>query len=247
MGVVPASAATPPTQRKTVLVFGGSFDPVHQGHLAVVRHFVARCAVDEVRLIPAGQPWQKACLKASAKQRVDMLKLAFDGQLSVPYSIDEQEIDRAQHHIASYTVDTLSNLRSQLGDEIALILLIGADQFHNFATWKNWPQIFNLAHIVVAARPGYNLQPDALPSEFAARWQQANGRIEELKKCPFGKTWLETDLAWDVSATRLREQLQQQGQSKETASLIPGKVLDYLQQHRIYDESPDPTSDSSLS
>ncbi len=222
--------------RRTVLVFGGSFDPVHQGHVAVVQHFVQRCAVDEVHLIPAGQPWQKTCLKANAEQRVQMLKLAFDQQLSVPYCIDRQEIDRAQQHIASYTVDTLSNLRSQLGEEVALILLIGADQFHNFATWKNWQQIFNLAHIVVAARPGYSLQHDQLPSEFAALWQQANGSLEELRQTPFGKTWLETDLAWDISATRIREQLQRKGQSSETTSLIPSKVLDYLQQHHIYDE-----------
>lgn len=228
----------PTEQRKTVLVFGGSFDPVHHAHVAVLKHVIARCKVDEVRLIPAGQPWQKASLKATAEQRVQMLRLAFDEALPVPYSIDLQEIARAEQHIASYTVDTLSNLRSQLGNEVALILLIGADQFHNFATWKNWQHIFNLAHIVVAARPGYSLQHDTLPSEFAALWQQANGSIEDLKQCPFGKTWLETELAWDISATRLREQLQQAGQSKETTSLIPGKVLDYLQQHKIYDETP---------
>lgn len=220
--------------RHVVLVFGGSFDPVHQGHVAMVQHMVERLAIDEVRLIPAGQPWQKARLKASAKQRTRMLQLAFEDTLSVPFCIDQQEIERAAAQVPSYTVDTLLNLRSQLGNEVALNLLIGADQFHNFATWKNWQQIFSLANIVVAARPGYNLQPDELPSEFAALWQQANGAIEDLKQCSFGKTWLETDLAWDISATRIRDELQQQGQTRETTSLIPRKVLDYLQSEQIY-------------
>jgi nicotinate-nucleotide adenylyltransferase len=242
MGVESASAnsAVVATVKRSVLVFGGSFDPVHNGHIALVQHFANRLSVDEVRLVPAGQPWQKARLKATAEQRIKMLELAFDKRLSVPYSIDQQEIDRAAAQIASYTVDTLTNMRSQWGnaqsnEEIALILLIGADQFHNFATWKNWQQIFKLAHIVVAARPGYSLQLDTLPSEFAALWQQANGAIEELKQCSFGKTWLETDLAWDISATRIRNELQQQGQTRETTSLIPRKVLDYLQEQQIYD------------
>ncbi len=241
MGVksVPSHSAAATTIQRSVLVFGGSFDPVHNGHVALVQHFAKLLKVDEVRLVPAGQPWQKAGLKASAEQRIKMLELAFDEQLSVPYSIDRQEIERAAAQIPSYTIETLTNMRSQWGnaqsnEEIALILLIGADQFHNFATWKNWQQIFKLAHIVVAARPGYSLQLDTLPSEFAALWQQANGAIEDLKQCSFGKTWLETDLAWDISATRIRDELQQQGQTKETTSLIPRKVLDYLQVHQIY-------------
>ena len=220
--------------RRSTLIFGGSFDPVHQGHVALAQHFIDLLKVDELRLIPTGQPWQKAKLKANAEQRVTMLELAFADIKEVPVFIDRQEIERAEQHIASFTVDTLTNLRSQLGNENALILLIGADQFHNFATWKNWQQIFKLAHIVVAARPGYSLQLDTLPSEFAALWQQANGAIEDLKQCSFGKTWLETDLAWDISATRIRDELQQQGQTKETTSLIPRKVLDYLQVHQIY-------------
>lgn len=226
--------AKPQKVPHAVLVFGGSFDPVHQGHVAMVQHMVERLQIDEVRLIPAGQPWQKARLKASAEQRTRMLQLAFEDTLSVPFCIDQQEIERAAAQVPSYTIDTLKNLRSQLGNAVALNLLIGADQFHNFATWKDWQQIFSLANIVVAARPGYNLQPDELPSEFAALWKQANGTIEDLKQCSFGKTWLETDLAWDISATRIRDELQQQGQTRETTSLIPRKVLDYLQSERIY-------------
>ena len=223
-----------PKHPHSMLLFGGSFDPVHQGHVELVQHFVKLLNVDEVKLIPAGQPWQKSTLHATAEQRVAMLKLAFDDQLSVPYSIDQQEIDRANQHMASYTIDTLHNLRAQCGNDTALILLIGADQFHNFATWKNWQQIFTLTHIVAAARPGYSLRLDDVPSEFATVWQQAHGSIKELKQYPCGKTWLEEDLAWDISATRIRDQLQQQRQTKETTALIPSKVLDYLQQHKIY-------------
>lgn len=221
--------------RRTTLIFGGSFDPVHQGHVALAQHFIHLFQVDELRVIPTGQPWQKAQLKANAEQRIKMLELAFESISQVPMVIDTQEIERAKQNIASYTVDTLSNLRSQLGNENALILLIGADQFHNFATWKNWQSIFKLAHIVVAARPGYHLQNDDLPSEFANTWQQAQGSIDEFKQCCFGKTYLDTELAWDISATRIRDELQQLGQTQQTTSLIPRKVLDYMQTHKIYD------------
>ncbi len=220
--------------QKTVLVFGGSFDPVHQGHVAMVQHIAERFAVDEVRIIPAGQPWQKAGLVATAEQRVAMLELAFTDTLKVDFIIDQQEIDRAKQQIASYTVETLQNLRQQYAPQTAFILLIGADQFRNLSTWKNWQQLFQLAHIVVAARPGYSLQLDELPGEFGQLWQQGNDDIASFKQCCFGKTWLETGLAWDISATRIRASLQQQGQSKESIALIPRKVLDYLQSHSIY-------------
>jgi nicotinate-nucleotide adenylyltransferase len=226
---------SPIKPRRSTLIFGGSFDPVHQGHVALAQHFIDLLKVDELRLIPTGQPWQKAKLKASAEQRVTMLELAFADIKEVPVFIDRQEIERAEQHIASFTVDTLTNLRSQLGNENALILLIGADQFHNFATWKNWQAIFKLAHIVVAARPGYNLQNDDLPSEFANLWQQAQSSIDEFKQCCFGKTYLDTELAWDISATRIRDELQQLGQTLQTTSLIPCKVLDYIQTQKIYD------------
>ncbi|WMW81564.1 nicotinate (nicotinamide) nucleotide adenylyltransferase [Undibacterium cyanobacteriorum] len=225
-----------PIPTKTVLIFGGSFDPVHSGHVEMVKHVAQRFSVDEVRLIPAGQPWQKAGLKASPAQRSDMLRLAFEGELSIPVQIDQQEVERAEQQIPSYTVDTLEQLRQYYGETTALILLIGADQFRNLTTWKNWQQLFQLAHIVAAARPGYSLQLDELPSEFVSLWGHAQNELDiaRFKQCCFGKTWLETGLAWDISATRIRASLQQQGQSKESIALIPRKVLDYLQSHSIY-------------
>lgn len=220
--------------RHAVLVFGGSFDPVHQAHVSLVQHVATLCEVDEIRLIPAGQPWQKAPLVASAEQRVAMLQLAFDGQLTCPYQIDLQEIERARQGIPSYTVQTLEQLRADLGNECALILLIGADQFHNFTSWKDWARIFTLAHVVVAARPGYHLQHDRLPQEFAQHWERGLSPIKALKQYPFGKTCLDTELAWDISATQIRQEWRQDPQCAQTRSLIPGKVLDYLQQHAIY-------------
>lgn len=236
--------ATSTQELPTVLVFGGSFDPVHNGHVALVKHFVEKLQIQEVRIIPAGQPWQKDKLVANAEQRVAMLELAFTDVLSVPLVIDQQEIERAKHQVPSFSVDTLSNLRAELGSEVALILLIGADQLHNLATWKDWPLLFELASIVVAARPGYSVQLADLPQALASRWQAATTNIKDLKHHAFGKTHIETDLAWDVSATQLRTQLQQQlqqtsgkaRQTKQSASLIPHKVLDYIQQHRLYQE-----------
>lgn len=232
--------ATSTQELPTVLVFGGSFDPVHNGHVALVKHFVEKLQIQEVRIIPAGQPWQKDTLVASAEQRVAMLALAFTGELAVPLFIDQQEIERAKHQVPSFSVDTLSNLRSELGPQAPLNLLIGADQLHNLATWKDWRQLFALANIVVAARPGYSVQLADLPTALADLWQESSADMSDLKRHANGKTYIETDLAWDVSATQLRAELQQTnekaGQTKQSASLIPHKVLDYIQQHRLYQD-----------
>ncbi len=238
MGVkrAPSTQALP-----TVLVFGGSFDPVHNGHVALVKHFVEKLQIQEVRIIPAGQPWQKDKLVANAEQRVAMLEQAFADDLAVPFVIDQQEIERAKHQVPSFSVDTLSNLRAELGPEVSLNLLIGADQLHNLTTWKDWPRLFTLANIVVAARPGYSDQLTDLPTTLAEFWQKVSADIGDLKHHAFGKTYIETELAWDVSATELRKELQQTngkaGQTKQCASLIPHKVLDYIQQHKLYQET----------
>jgi nicotinate-nucleotide adenylyltransferase len=217
-----------------VVVFGGSFDPVHQGHVDIARYFVERFVAQELRIIPAGQPWQKNGLIASAEQRCTMLALAFENLRSARLVIDQQEIRRATQHIASYSVDSLSALREEFGPETPIILVIGADQFHNLPSWKNWQTLFQLAHIVVAARPGYSVQIDQLDPALASIWLQASSTPEEMKKYSFGKTWIANDLAWDISATRIRDELQQQGQTRQTTSLIPRKVLDYIQAHDLY-------------
>ncbi|MDO8652744.1 MAG: nicotinate-nucleotide adenylyltransferase [Undibacterium sp.] len=216
---------------RCVLVLGGSFDPVHQGHVALAQHFVKRLQPQELRLVPAGQPWQKNRLIANAEQRIQMLRLAFESGFDLPVLIDQQEIKRAEQQEASFTINTLGNMRAELGPATSLVFLIGADQLRNLSSWRQWRQLFDLAHICAASRPGFALDQDSLDQDVAQEWCQRAGTLEEIRNLPAGKSYLAQGLAWDVSATSIRHELQQ---TQQTTSLIPPKVLDYIQQHHLY-------------
>lgn len=217
--------------RPCVLVFGGSFDPVHSGHVALVQHFAALLQPQELRLIPTGQPWQKNALIASAKERVAMLKLAMENTADTVVIIDEQEIQRAAQQHSNYSIDTLSQLRVEMGEQTSLVFLIGADQLQNFHTWKDWRKLFTLTHICVATRPGFSIDENNINKEVAKEWSERRATLQEIKLTAAGKTFIAQDLAWDVSATDIRRELKQK---QQTTSLIPPKVLDYIQQHHLY-------------
>ncbi|HVK51732.1 MAG TPA: nicotinate-nucleotide adenylyltransferase, partial [Pseudoxanthomonas sp.] len=154
------------------LYYGGTFDPVHNGHLAI-----ARAARDElgtpVHLMPAADPPHRAPPGANALQRAHMLDLAVAGQAGL--RVDRRELLRAQRQpqARSYTVDTLHELRGELGADAAIALLVGADSLVALTTWKSWRALFGLAHFVVAERPGSSLDaglPAELQAELLRRW-----------------------------------------------------------------------------
>ncbi|MCD4502764.1 nicotinate-nucleotide adenylyltransferase [Chromobacterium piscinae] len=205
-------------------VFGGTFDPVHHAHLRMARAFADELALDEVRLIPAGQPYHRQeGPRASAAQRLDMVKLAIaaDARLTV----DEREIRR---HRPAYTVDTLRELRAELGAAAELWFLVGGDSLAALSSWKDWRELFRLANLAVAMRPGFD--PAALPPEVRQEWQArqvsdfsnrtASGTIRPLALPPL-----------DLSATRLRAQL---AADEPVEGLIDPAVLAYIRQQRLY-------------
>jgi nicotinate-nucleotide adenylyltransferase len=170
-----------------VALLGGSFDPVHNGHVALGALFANLLQPDQLRIIPAGNPWQKGALSAPAADRVRMLELAFaHEQLAV--TIDQQEIQRSS---ATYTIDTLRNVRAQLGPEASIVFLMGADQLQHLDTWRDWRALFDLAHIGVAARPGFSLSEAALPEAVATELHQRQGSfaIPRLAMHTWRRTW----------------------------------------------------------
>ncbi|MBC3863737.1 nicotinate (nicotinamide) nucleotide adenylyltransferase [Undibacterium jejuense] len=215
---------------RCVLVLGGSFDPVHIGHIALASSLTQLLKPDELRIIPAGQPWQKNALTATSEQRVSMLKLAFENWTDCPLYIDEQEIRRAERQQSSYTIDTLRQLRAELGAETSLNFAMGADQLLNLHTWHQWRDLFEVANLCAAARPGYSLK--IASQDVAKEWQDRLMNGKELRSRSHGGTALEPELAIDVSATRLRTELKQHNPTMRL--LVPHKVLDYIQQHSIY-------------
>ena len=210
-----------------VALLGGSFDPVHNGHVALGALFASLLHPDQLRIIPAGNPWQKGPLRAPAEDRIIMLELAF-AQDKLAVTVDRQEIERSS---ATYTIDTLRNVRAELGPHASVVFLMGADQLLHLDTWRDWRALFDLAHIGVAARPGYSLAEAALPEAVATELAQRQGSLTQLRNNPSGHAYLAQTLAVDISSTQVRAALQR---GEQANSLISPVVLDYIQQHNLY-------------
>ena len=214
------------TERCSALL-GGSFDPVHQGHVALSEYFVKLLAPDALRIIPAGNPWQKDGLQASAADRVAMVSCAFDKQ-SIPVAIDQQEIQR---HTATYTIDTLKAIRAELGPRASMVFLIGADQLQHLNTWQEWRHLFDYANICAASRPGFAMDASQVPEEVTREFALRDATPERIRTTAYGLTYLAKDLAIDISATDIRVAIQR---GERPDSLVPPKVLDYIELHHLY-------------
>jgi len=219
-----------------IALLGGSFDPVHRGHVALAELFAQLLQPDELRIMPAGQPWQKkAGLEAGDADRVAMLQLAFEHAAFKPV-IDTREIER---DTPTYTVDTLRELRAELGPDASIVFLMGADQLQKLDSWRDWEDLFALANFAVAARPGYQLDSAALPPAVAAALAPRLGTAEEVRASKAGRVCLAHTLAVDISATELRAALHagaeaDPAQRAKVSALLAPQVLDYIQQHNLY-------------
>lgn len=213
--------------RRCVAVLGGSFDPIHNGHVALAEFFIDLLKPDELRIIPAGNPWQKGSLHAPPEDRMEMARRAFD-RLSIPITIDRQEIQR---HSPTYTIDTLRALRTELGPDTSLAFLIGADQLQQLHTWHEWRHLFDYAHICAASRPGFTLDMAHLPDAVAQELARRNGTPAQIRSAPHGCACLVSGLSVDISATQIRTALRDGDQLQK---LLPPRVLDYIKQHHLY-------------
>lgn len=194
---------------RPVAMLGGTFDPVHIGHLNAAWE-VAGLLDAEVRLMPAKVPPHRPAPVATAAQRVAMLRAALAGQSSL--SLDTRELERDG---PSYTIDTLTALRAELGER-PLVLLLGEDAFAGLPTWHRWRELFDVAHLGVLTRPGSPLPwPPALRAAIHARvveparlGEVAAGHVAALPVTPL-----------EISATRVRELL--------AAGQLPRYLLPY--------------------
>ncbi|WP_449447694.1 nicotinate-nucleotide adenylyltransferase [Thermomonas brevis] len=163
--------------------YGGSFDPVHNGHLAIAR--AARDALHaEVALLPARDPPHKTITHADAEQRAQLLELAIEGEPGL--HVDRRELHRAG---PSYTCDTLAELRAELGAAAPLAWLIGADSLLQLHTWHRWRELFGLAHVVAVQRPGAEVDAARLRADAPAVLEEIGQRWlppEALADSPHG-------------------------------------------------------------
>ena len=207
------------------LLYGGTFDPVHNGHLAIA--CAARDALGcVVRLMPAADPPHRAAPGAGAAQRARMLDLAVAGIEGL--LVDRRELARQG---PSYTIDTLRELRAELGPVAPLALLVGADSFIGLPTWRDWRMLFQYTHFVVARRPGSPLDAD-LPGELAAvaegRWA---GSVGEQGQGPAGRLILLDEPVHPESASEIRRRIAGQG---EWEALVPPQVAEFIRSQGLY-------------
>jgi nicotinate-nucleotide adenylyltransferase len=211
-------------------IMGGTFDPVHFGHLRLADEAAEILGLACVRWIPAGQPSHRNAPMASAVHRLEMVKLAIARHPS--FELDDAEIRQSR---PSYTVETLERLRRELGAMRPIVLLLGTDSFRNLTTWERWRDLFELAHIFVGLRPGHSLTPGGMPAELAAQWRARSGTPEEILARPAGRVVIYATTALDISASAIRAHF---AQGLSPRYLLPAAVLEYIERQRIYTGDP---------
>ena len=201
-------------------IYGGTFNPIHYGHLRTALEVNELFGLDELRLLPCAQPAHRVEPEVSAELRLQMLKLAIARYPQ--FSCDTRELDRKG---PSYMVDTLASIRAEIA-EVPLILFIGTDAFNGLSNWHQWQTIFNYAHIVVMTRPLYELES---LSDFYSDKLVENRH--SLKSSPSGKIYFQQVTQLDIAATLIREMFAEQ---KSTSFLLPECVIKYIQAKRLY-------------
>ena len=213
-------------------IFGGTFDPVHFGHLRLAEEAMESLGLARVRWIPAGQPALRNSPMVSAAQRLEMVRLAISD--NPRFELDSAEVDAAR---PSYTVPTLERLRQAhvCGEQRPLVLLVGADAFAGMANWHRWESLFELAHIAVAHRPGFPVNAASLPPVLASCFDKRyEADPSVLAEAPAGRivTFAMTQL--DISATKIRRLMSNKCNPRY---LMPDSLIAYIQTHHLYSEN----------
>ena len=223
-------------------VFGGTFDPIHCGHLELARELRETLGLSAIRFVPAGDPPHRSAPAASAAQRLAMVELAVASHPGL--EVDAREVERTGR---SYTVTTLEELRSEYRRR-ALALIVGADAFLGLPTWHRWREIFELAHLVVVARPGVAIDERMTP-ELAREWTRRHcGDATDLSVKIAGAIIEARITAHPISASAIREALSRRGRTNAAGSrtnaagsgsdavrgLLPAAVLAYIERNRLY-------------
>ena len=186
---------------------GGTFDPVHHGHLSAASEVQALFALDEVAFVPTGQPWQKSDRQVSPAE--DRYLMTVVATASNPqFSVSRADIDRPG---PTYTVDTLRDLRRQLGDDVELFFITGADALAQILSWRDVDELFPLAHLIGVSRPGY--EP------------------VDVGRFPDGAVTLVQVPALAISSSDCRGRV---GRGRPVWYLVPDGVVQYIEKRRLY-------------
>ncbi len=206
-------------------ILGGTFNPIHNGHLHLAERLQQALGLETIRFIPAAIPALKDAPNVSADKRAEMVKLAI---ASYPtFQIDTRELERAG---PSYTIDSLISLRKELGEKVSICWLIGSDAFAKHNTWHRWNELFDHCHFVVVKRPHSEDLTWNDEIESLVERHQTND-VNALKNSASGKVLIQEIAALDISSTQIREHI---ASKTNVSDLIPSSVIHYIQQHQLY-------------
>jgi len=214
----------PRQPKKNIVIMGGTFDPIHNGHIETAKETAQWLNVDHVFLLPAHIPPHKSSTRANAIHRENMVKIICQ-QLPL-FQLDDRELTRKT---PSFTVTSLEEIKQEQPDS-KIFFIIGMDSLLNFTSWHQWQKILSLCHLVVNIRPGYPLkQINTATQELLKNHQISN--ISGITQKDAGGIILHKNQSFDISSSEIREQL-----SKKTLStnLLPTAVHKYIIEEKLY-------------
>ena len=198
-------------------LFGGTFDPIHYGHLRTAFELFQLLRLEQVRFLPTGNPPHREASLAPAELRLSMVRAAIAGQAA--FVVDDREMRRSG---VSYTVDTLLDVRREFPDR-SLCLLLGMDAFLGVPHWHRWREIFNLAHVVVAHRPGWKAPITGPLGEVMV--DRGTGNLRELHTAAAGRIYVHAVTQLEISSTDLRALIQA---NRDLRYLVPEAVRELI-------------------
>jgi len=207
-------------------IYGGTFNPVHYGHLRAALEVKELFKLQQMRVLPCRLPPHKSLPVVSGEMRLQMLKLAIANTAEL--QLDSRELERPG---PSYMVDTLQSLRQELGDA-TLLLFMGADAFAGLQSWHQWRQLFDYAHVVVMTRPGFDFNSQALPDFFQQRLVDDRRQLQSLTS---GRLFFQAVTLLDISATQIRQII---AEGLNPQYLLPDAVLEFIRRHQLYQAAP---------
>jgi len=224
---------------KKIGILGGTFDPPHIGHLNPASHFAKLLHLDELLLIPSGEPWQKGSDITPAEIRfqltqaaaIDLTRALRYQQIPTQVGIDRIEMDRAG---PSYAIDTVKALRERYGDQASLIWLMGADSFIQLPTWNAWKDLIRYVNFAVASRPQYDLQTELSPAVVHLLQSHQTRQVSALESQASGLIYIDDSLTIDLSSTKLRLQLKQSKSRPLNTDQIPSSTLQIIANLGLY-------------
>lgn len=221
------TSAAANTKIPAIGILGGTFNPIHFGHLRMAQELADALKLAQVRFIPAANPPHKDMPTISAQQRAEMVQLAIADNHR--FVLDKRELLRTG---ASYSIDTLQSLRDELGATASITLFMGSDAFSKFDTWHRWQEIIQLCHIALVQRPQLRGHDTALSKTLETfLHNHYSENPDDIHELPAGIVTMRQVTALDISSTALRQALKSKNSVRY---LMPGNVIDYIQSNQLY-------------